>query len=138
MSSRVADSLYWMSRYLERADHTTRLLDVNLVFESSPPNSSFVASFAAAVVGKFIGIALSRQQLKVDVQLPRRDLDVADRINVYCQRQCELSGVKSLHDKFARFGACTARKHGSGAAGAHAGPGQAAQDGAGRGPVASF
>ena len=30
MLSRVADSLYWMSRSLERAEHTTRLLDVNL------------------------------------------------------------------------------------------------------------
>ncbi len=30
MLSRVADSLYWMSRYLERAEHTTRLLDVQL------------------------------------------------------------------------------------------------------------
>ena len=30
MLSRVADSLYWMARYLERAEHTTRLLDVNL------------------------------------------------------------------------------------------------------------
>ena len=30
MLSRVADSLYWMSRYLERAEHTMRLLDVNL------------------------------------------------------------------------------------------------------------
>jgi uncharacterized alpha-E superfamily protein len=30
MLSRVADNLYWMSRYLERAEHTTRLLDVNL------------------------------------------------------------------------------------------------------------
>ncbi len=30
MLSRVADSLYWMSRYLERAEHITRLLDVNL------------------------------------------------------------------------------------------------------------
>jgi uncharacterized alpha-E superfamily protein len=28
--SRVADSLYWMSRYLERAEHMTRMLDVNL------------------------------------------------------------------------------------------------------------
>jgi uncharacterized alpha-E superfamily protein len=28
--SRVADSLYWMSRYLERAEHTTRLIEVNL------------------------------------------------------------------------------------------------------------
>jgi uncharacterized alpha-E superfamily protein len=30
MLSRVADSLYWMSRYLERAEHTVRLLNVNL------------------------------------------------------------------------------------------------------------
>ena len=30
MLSRVADNLYWMSRYLERAEHTTRTLDVNL------------------------------------------------------------------------------------------------------------
>jgi uncharacterized alpha-E superfamily protein len=30
MLSRVADSLFWMSTYLERAEHTARLLDVNL------------------------------------------------------------------------------------------------------------
>jgi uncharacterized alpha-E superfamily protein len=30
MLSRVADSLYWMSRYLERAENTTRLLDVTM------------------------------------------------------------------------------------------------------------
>lgn len=30
MLSRVADSLYWMSRYLERAEHTARLLDLTL------------------------------------------------------------------------------------------------------------
>src|SRR6266700_5943971 len=28
MLSRVADALFWMSRYLERAEHTARLLDV--------------------------------------------------------------------------------------------------------------
>lgn len=31
MLARVADSLYWMARYLERAEHTARLLNVNLV-----------------------------------------------------------------------------------------------------------
>ncbi|MBI5931870.1 MAG: alpha-E domain-containing protein [Chloroflexi bacterium] len=38
MLSRVADNLYWMSRYLERAEHTARLLDVatNLMLEHSP------------------------------------------------------------------------------------------------------
>jgi len=37
MLSRVADSLYWMSRYLERAEHTARLTDVylNHVLEQS-------------------------------------------------------------------------------------------------------
>jgi uncharacterized alpha-E superfamily protein len=30
MLSRVADSLYWMSRYLERAEHTARLVEVEL------------------------------------------------------------------------------------------------------------
>ena len=30
MLSRVADSLYWMSRYLERAEHIARVLDVYL------------------------------------------------------------------------------------------------------------
>jgi uncharacterized alpha-E superfamily protein len=31
MLSRVADSLYWMSRYLERAEHTARVLGVGLI-----------------------------------------------------------------------------------------------------------
>jgi uncharacterized alpha-E superfamily protein len=30
MLSRVADNLYWMSRYLERAEHTARVIDVTL------------------------------------------------------------------------------------------------------------
>ncbi len=38
MLSRVADSLYWMSRYLERAEHIARLIDVNLhqMLDQSP------------------------------------------------------------------------------------------------------
>lgn len=31
MLSRIADSLYWMTRYLERADATARLLEINLI-----------------------------------------------------------------------------------------------------------
>src|SRR5262249_54688675 len=30
MLSRVSDSLYWMSRYLERAEHTARVMNVQL------------------------------------------------------------------------------------------------------------
>jgi len=38
MLSRVAESLYWMSRYLERAEHTARLVDLNLnlMLDQSP------------------------------------------------------------------------------------------------------
>jgi len=36
MLSRVADNLYWMSRYLERAEHTASLIDehLNLMLDS--------------------------------------------------------------------------------------------------------
>ena len=37
MLSRVADSLYWMSRYLERAEHTARLIDVDLQLRLDQP-----------------------------------------------------------------------------------------------------
>ena len=30
MLSRTADHLYWMARYIERAENTARMLDVNL------------------------------------------------------------------------------------------------------------
>jgi uncharacterized alpha-E superfamily protein len=38
MLSRVADNLYWMSRYLERAEHTARVMGVhlNLMLEDEP------------------------------------------------------------------------------------------------------
>ncbi len=42
MLSRVADSLYWMSRYLERAEHTARLVSVNLhlTLDRTPSDSA--------------------------------------------------------------------------------------------------
>ncbi len=41
MLSGVADNLYWMSRYLERAEHTARLLDVNMhgVLDGTPESA---------------------------------------------------------------------------------------------------
>ena len=32
MLSRIAESLYWMSRYLERVDHTARFIDINRLY----------------------------------------------------------------------------------------------------------
>src|SRR3982751_2664871 len=42
MLSRVADSLYWMSRYIERAEHTARLIAVKLesMVEQTPEDAA--------------------------------------------------------------------------------------------------
>src|SRR3954447_5512549 len=40
MLSRVADSLYWMSRYLERAENTVRQLDVTMNLMLDPGGAS--------------------------------------------------------------------------------------------------
>lgn len=38
MLSRVADAIYWMSRYIERAENTARFIDVNLSLMLDAPN----------------------------------------------------------------------------------------------------
>ena len=40
MLSRVADSIYWMSRYIERAENVARFVDVNLNLMLDFPGSS--------------------------------------------------------------------------------------------------
>src|SRR5476651_1478722 len=54
MLSRVADSLYWMSRYIERAEHTARLIAVKLesMVEQTPEDA---AASWARVVGALTG-----------------------------------------------------------------------------------
>ncbi len=59
MLSRVADSLYWMSRYLERAEHTARLLDVNLnlMLDEGPESAERRWLRVLQALGKPKGIA---------------------------------------------------------------------------------
>ncbi|MFM7100661.1 MAG: alpha-E domain-containing protein [Verrucomicrobiota bacterium] len=47
MLSRVANSLYWMARYIERADNTARIVDVNqqLLLESRRLNDAQLTAF---------------------------------------------------------------------------------------------
>jgi uncharacterized alpha-E superfamily protein len=55
MLARVADSLYWMARYIERAEHTTRLAAVKLesMIEQSPEDEEASWSrVVAALTGK--------------------------------------------------------------------------------------
>src|SRR6185369_2695105 len=55
MLSRVADSLYWMARYIERAEHTARLIAVKLdsMVEQTPEDAaSSWARVAQALTGE--------------------------------------------------------------------------------------
>ena len=54
MLSRVADSLYWMSRYLERAENTVRLLDVtmSLMLDSGGANAETRWQRMVAALGR--------------------------------------------------------------------------------------
>jgi len=55
MLSRVADNIYWMSRYLERAEHTARLLRVRhdtLIEESEAAAERSWARLVAALAGR--------------------------------------------------------------------------------------
>jgi uncharacterized alpha-E superfamily protein len=54
MLSRVADSLYWMSRYLERAENTVRQLDVTmgLMLDTGGPNGETRWQRMMAALGK--------------------------------------------------------------------------------------
>jgi uncharacterized alpha-E superfamily protein len=59
MLSRVADSLYWMSRYLERAENTVRQLDVNmnLMLDTGGPNVETRWERMVSALGKPGGMA---------------------------------------------------------------------------------
>ena len=52
MLSRVANSLYWMARYIERADNAARIVDVNLqlLLESRRLDAQQIAAYWAPVV----------------------------------------------------------------------------------------
>ena len=38
MLSRVAESIYWMSRYIERAENVARVADVNVLLQLDLPD----------------------------------------------------------------------------------------------------
>jgi len=58
MLSRVADSLYWMSRYLERAENTVRQLDVTMSLMLDPGGASAESRWhrLVAALGKPAGL----------------------------------------------------------------------------------
>lgn len=95
MLSRVADSLYWMSRYLERAEHTARLIAVKLESEQSREDGDSGWARVVAALGAGEHEAASGDAFSVTQAL------ALDRFNA-----CSL--INSLH--FARDNARQVRE----------------------------
>ncbi len=73
MLSRVADSLYWMNRYIERAEHTARLIAVKLesMIEQSPEDAAaswarMAASLSAEEISPYADAFAITQSLAFD------------------------------------------------------------------------
>ena len=60
MLSRVADSLYWMSRYLERAEHTARVINIQLNLMLERGSQSEEMDWAR--VGRSLGMETSEEE----------------------------------------------------------------------------
>ena len=73
--SRVADSLYWISRYLERAEHTARLVDV-AVDQGLGRASSFTGS-AVERLYQSVGLASNRRTCRLS---PAAHCSIAHRL----------------------------------------------------------
>src|SRR4026207_2446014 len=76
--SRVADSLYWISRYLERAEHTARLVD-GAVDRGLGRASSFTGS---AVERLYQSVALASESQDVSALAGGALFDLANRNSV--------------------------------------------------------
>ncbi len=72
MLSRVADSLYWMSRYLERAENTARLIGVHINLELEQPRDASFGRWARVL-----------DSLGLDKD-PARELDSMTLRNTLC------------------------------------------------------
>jgi uncharacterized alpha-E superfamily protein len=80
MLSRVADSLYWVGRYLERAEHTIRVLDVNfnLMLEGPAPTSNDrMDRFVSA-----LSVPADLHQSKIDELVDALCFDIANPSSV--------------------------------------------------------
>ena len=97
MLSRVADSLYWIGRYLERAEHTVRVLDVNL-------NLMLEGSVAGADsrwkrVMRALAVPASLQEMDVDTVVSAMCFDLSNSASVYACVGAARENARQVRDE---------------------------------------
>lgn len=87
MLSRVANSLYWLSRYIERAENTARILDVNL---------QLLGDFEAWVDGNESDFWTAIVETTGDTELFEESYEIADAESVTAFLTWEASNPNSI------------------------------------------
>ncbi len=99
MLSRTADHLFWMARYIERAENTARMLDVNLSTSLLPQSADVAQSGWRAMLG------VSELKDAYDAQYPAltpRDVldfmvrDPANPSSIYCCLQAARENARAV------------------------------------------
>ena len=74
MLSRIADSLFWIGRYMERADNTARILDVNyhMLLEQPPDTYKLRWDPLIAVTGEAVSQVVTDRKLRVRYRAARQ------------------------------------------------------------------
>ena len=80
MLSRVADHLYWLSRYLERAEHTARLLEISAMLLPDRESLSWENRLDYAIGRLLFSASLriseaNRNQIRLLMLRVQRDFD---------------------------------------------------------------
>jgi uncharacterized alpha-E superfamily protein len=81
MLSRVADSLYWMSRYLERAEHTARVVSVNLTLTLDRAPAELAAHWGRLLASLRLPPSVAGSGRSADVTVGTT-LDLANRDSI--------------------------------------------------------
>jgi uncharacterized alpha-E superfamily protein len=98
MLSRVADNLYWMSRYLERAEHAARLLSVKLesMIEQSYEEADASWTRVAAALTDDVSFASSADAFAITQRLT---YDAANRSSMIVSIQMARDNARQLREQ---------------------------------------
>lgn len=98
MLSRVADHLYWMSRYLERAEHAARLLDVhlNLMLEDAPTLAS--ARSRRLLAAMDVRVAEDEQRVTPDRVVPLMTFDTTNPSSIFSGISAARENARQVRD----------------------------------------
>ena len=99
MLSRTADHLYWMARYVERAENTARMLDVNLSTSLLPQSAHAAESGWRAMLS--ISELLPQFDAKYPMLSPREVIDFMVRdpgntSSIYCCLQAARENARAV------------------------------------------